>query len=250
MANGNFPLFVDPRVGSLEIVKYLQIPCEVTSLKYGDVAFAGWGIDDEVWSIGIERKTIRDLANSILSGRLSGHQLLGLLDWYHVTYILVEGRYRIARDGVLELPETRGWRPLQGHKKSGHMFGYEEIANYLNTLAIVANVRIWFTDDLAMTGRWIRHTYYWWQKKFSEHRAHLDFVHQGPPPKRARWTRPTLEQRMIKELTDIGWDRSEEIVKVFPTMEEIMKAKPEDFVKIPKIGKVMAEKIYQELHRR
>lgn len=245
----NFPILVDPRVGSIELVKYMQVPAEVSSLQFGDVMFGGWGPNEEVWSIGIERKTIRDLANSIQSGRLSGHQLIGLLEWYHVVYILIEGVIRV-RGNVIEVMESGKWKPLQGKVKPGHMFGYSEISNYLNTLAIIPNVKIWWTENIQTSGLWIRHTYYWWQKKYEEHKSHLNFV-QGPVlPKRMRLTRPTTLQRMLKEMPGVGWDRAMELTKIFPTMEEVMAATAKDFIKVPGIGKVTANDIFKELHRK
>jgi len=245
----NFPLFLDSRVGSVELTRHLKVAHEVTQLKFGDIAFTGWGPEGEVWSIGIERKALRDLANSIQSGRLSGHQLIGLLDWYHVVYVVVEGTYRV-RNNVIEIPEGRHWRPLQGKLNPGHTFGYVEIANYLNTLAVITGVKIWFTESLEATATWVRHTYFWWQKRFEEHKAHLNFVIGPQMPRRMRLTRPTIEQCMFKELPGVGWEKASELVKAFPTIEELMAAGPKDLIKVPGIGKVLANSIYQQLHRR
>lgn len=245
----NFPLFVDPRIGSVELIKYLQVPSEVTKLEFGDVSFAGWGPDETVLSVGIERKTIRDLVNSIQSGRLSGHQLIGLLEWYHVVYILIEGAFRV-RGNVVEVMEGGKWKPLHSNVKPGHTFGYIEIANYLNTLANITNVKVWMTENIQTSALWIRHTYYWWQKKYEDHKAHLDF-HQGPVlPKRMRMTRPTTLQRMIKEIPGVGWDRAMEITKLFPTMEEVMRATDKDLIRVPGVGKVLSKEIFKELHRK
>jgi ERCC4-type nuclease len=239
----------------VELARYLKVASEVTTLRYGDFAFAGWGPvteqspEGEIWSIGVERKTIRDLANSIQSGRLSGHQLIGLLDWYHVVYIVVEDTYRV-RDNVIEIPEGRHWKPLQGKLKPGHVFGYVEIANYLNTLSIIPGVKLWFTPDLQTTALWIRHTYFWWQKKFGEHKAHLNFRLGPQLPKRMRLHRPTIEECMIKELPGVGWEKALEVAKAFPTMEELMQADPKELIKVPGIGKVLAKSIYERLHRK
>jgi ERCC4-type nuclease len=248
LASENFPLFVDPRVGSIDLVQYLKVPVEVTRLKFGDVSFMGNGPDGAVWSIGIERKNIRDLVSSMDTGRLSGHQLIGLLDFYNLVYIVVEGIWRV-HNGLVEVCVGRNsWRPLGGSRE--RQYSYAEIANFLNTLAVITGVRVWFTSDPQQTGDWIRHTYFWWQKAWNEHRAHLNFQKAPDMPKHARLSRPTLVQRMAKELYEVGWDRAGEIATAFPTMELLMAATQKDLLKIPKIGKKMAESIYQELHRK
>jgi ERCC4-type nuclease len=249
MPETNFPLFVDPRVGSKELVKYLKMPVEVTELRYGDVAFAGYGPDDQILSIGIERKGIRDLANSIISGRLSGHQLIGLLEWYHVVYIVVDGVWRV-KDNTVEVAENHGWRPLSGKSRPGKTFGYREIANYLNSLSVITGVKLWFTSGIDLTAEWIRYTYFWWQKPYHEHKSHLNFS-QGPAmPKHAVLARPTVEQKMLKELPGVGWDRAGNLVRQFPTMEDIMSATPEDLILVEGIGKVLAKQIHERLHRK
>lgn len=249
MPDENFPLYVDPRVGSLELVKYLKVPVEVTTLRYGDVAFTGRGPDDALLSIGIERKGIKDLAHSILSGRLSGHQLIGLLDWYHVVYVVVDGVWRV-QDNIIQVSEGKSWRPLGGRERPGKTFGYIEIANYLNTLAVITGVKIWFTSGIDLTGEWIRHTYYWWQKPYNQHRAHLNFSKGPAMPKHALLTRPSIEQKMLKEIPGVGWERAGNLVRLFPTMEDLMAAAPEDLIRVDGIGKILAEDIHKRLHRK
>jgi len=247
LANENFPLFVDPRVGSIDLVKFVKVPVEVTKLQFGDVAFTGNG-PDGLWSIGIERKNIRDLVSSMDTGRLSGHQLIGLLDFYHVVYIVVEGIWRVHNGYIEVLAGRNMWRPLGGNR--ARQYSYAEIANFLNTLAIITNVRIWFTDTDAQTGDWIRHTYFWWQKKWEEHRAHLNFQKAPDMPKHMRLSKPTLVQRIVKELYDVGWERAGKLADFFPTMEILMAATEKDLIKVPGVGKVLAKSIYEELHRK
>jgi ERCC4-type nuclease len=245
LGNENFPLFVDPRVGSIDLVKFLKMPAQVTKLKYGDAAFMGNGPDDSVLSIGIERKNIRDLIQSMESGRLSGHQLIGLLDFYHVVYLVIEGTWQVM-DGVVKVPQGRKWVAIGGTR---HSWTYAEVANYLNTLAIITGVNMWFTEDPALTADWIRHTYFWWQKMWSEHKAHLDFSKPPDMPKHMRMIRPTLVHRIAKELRGIGWERAGELAREFPTMEMLMAAKQDDLIKLPGIGPDLAKSVFQELHR-
>ena len=245
----SFPLLIDPRAGSIDLVKYVKVPAEVTTLKFADVSFMGRGPGDAIWSIGIERKKIRDLIGSMESGRLSGHQLIGLTDFYHVVYILVEGIFRV-RDGELEVVSGKNrWMPVGGPRRR-RVYSYREVANYLNSLAIMAGVHIWFTQNEQMSGDWIRSTYFWWQKPWEEHRSHLKFQEAPDMPKRMRFTKPGLVQRVLKEFEGVGWDRAGELAIVFPTMEEVMSAAPEDFVKVPGVGKKTSQSLWNALHKK
>jgi ERCC4-type nuclease len=76
---------------------------KIERMQFGDFSWLGNGPDGAPWSIGVERKTIGDMIQSITSDRFSGHQLPGLLNTYNAVYVLVEGLYRPdQRTGVLE----------------------------------------------------------------------------------------------------------------------------------------------------
>ena len=245
-----YPLLVDSRVGSVDLVPYLKIPAEVTQLRFADVSFMGNGPENQIWSIGIERKRIRDLIQSMDSGRLSGHQLIGLLDFYQIVYILVEGVYRL-RDGEMQVPGPKKgmWVTVRTFDKQKSL-AYREISNFLNTLAVVAGVNVWFTFNEIQSAEWIRSVYYWWQKPWDAHKSHLRFNTSHTMPKHAQFIKPTLVQRMVKELAGVGWDRALGLEKAFPTLEDLMKAKYADFIKVPGIGAKLAKSIYEELHRK
>ena len=240
------PLLVDDRVGSIELVKHLKLACEATRLEYGDFAFFGNGPDDQILSIGIERKTLSDLVNSMQSGRLSGHQLIGLVDTYHIVYLLIEGTYRVNWDtGTIMVPRGKGWTPLGFGART---FSYREVANFLNTLAIIGNVHVWFTHDIVESGAWIRFTYNWWQKAWEEHKAHKAFNRSRQGPTNALLVKPTILQRIANQLTGIGWEKAGELSAKFPTTESLVSAEPKDLMEVRGIGKGLANKIWKELH--
>lgn len=245
----SFPLLIDYRVGSIDLTKYVKVPMEVAQLKFADVSFMGYGPDDQIWSIGIERKTIRDLIGSMESGRLSGHQLIGLLDFYHVVYILVEGVFRIQGGEIMVMSAKNQWMPAGGPRRQ-HVFSYREVANYLNTLVIMGGVHLWFTNSAKDSGEWIRNTYLWWQKPWADHKSHLRFVDAPTMPKVMRFSKPGLVQRVAKELKDVGWNIAGDLAKAFPTMEELMEADIPQLLTVPGVGKKTAASIYAELHKK
>ena len=107
---------IDERTGSAELQSLFPpgVPTIVGRLEFGDFAFLGNGPEDEPVSIGVERKGIRDLLNSMVTGRLVGHQLIGLVNNYHYVYIVVEGLWRFnPTDGMMEEHSNGGWVPIQ-----------------------------------------------------------------------------------------------------------------------------------------
>src|SRR5260370_1150504 len=92
-------LLVDYRAGSKELVKPLvkllgADMVEETSLDFGDVAFTGRGPKDTPLDIGIEFKTIGDIAQCCRDGRFAGHQLPGMRKTYAHSWLMIEGTWR------------------------------------------------------------------------------------------------------------------------------------------------------------
>ena len=250
----SFPLYVDHRVGSIELAKHIGIPLQVTTLQYGDFAFMGFGEDEQVWNFGIERKTLGDLVSSMESGRFSGHQLLGLTRQYNVVYLLVEGTFKIVDGDLFTYKGTQGSRggklvPLGGPNRV-QRFKYSQIAGFINTLQVAVGIKYWFTETPKESGAWIRDCYFHWQKKWSEHRSHLDF-HKSPLRTGTGLMElepPSLAQRLFKELKGIGWDRADKLAQAFTTPEAMLFASVKDFQGIEGIGKGLAQSMWDELH--
>uniref|UniRef100_A0A6M3K7S3 Putative nuclease n=1 Tax=viral metagenome TaxID=1070528 RepID=A0A6M3K7S3_9ZZZZ len=240
------PILVDDRVGSIEIAKHLKIPVEVTRLEYGDFAFFGNGPDDAIISVGIERKTLGDLVNSMQSGRLSGHQLIGLVETYNIIYLLVEGEYRVnLNTGAIMTGHGKNWTPL-GY--GARTFMYREVANFLNTLAIIGDIHVWFTHNPEESGAWVRFTYNWWQKEWEDHKAHKAFNRSKLAPSKALLVKPPVSKKLFNMLTDIGWEKAEALLQRFPTMESLVMAEPKDIQEVKGVGKGLANSIWRELH--
>src|SRR5260370_42363568 len=72
-------------------------------LDFGDYAFDGYGPRGVVL-VGVERKRIDDIVNSIHSGRFAGHQLPGLIETFDYSYLVIEGMFRRGDDGELTTP--------------------------------------------------------------------------------------------------------------------------------------------------
>jgi len=103
-------LLVDSRVGSKDLAKPLSAKLAV--LEFADAMFVGGGLGDKPIFIGIEVKTVKDALSCVVSGRFAGHQLPGLVKGYDVVYLIVEGRWRADKEGLLEVPYGKRWRAV------------------------------------------------------------------------------------------------------------------------------------------
>ena len=236
-------IYVDDRVGSVELVDYLppQLTC-VRRLEFGDFAFIGVGHNNETWLIGIERKKLRDLINSMVSGRFAGHQLIGLTNSYAVKYLVVEGVFRgDPTTGLLQIRRGRTWETLlQGSRT----FKTREIWCYLNTLSIKAGVYVVMTYNINETSQWLLSMYNWWRKDWDKHKSHL----QAKQPETVSFTRHSLVRRMASQIHGVGWERAKLISKRFDSVTQMTNATREDWIAIPGIGRGLSESIYNELH--
>lgn len=240
-------IFIDDREEvhkqqSKRIAHYIQSPHKIQRMEYADIAFSGNGPNGPT-TIGIERKRFRDMIDSMASGRLTGHQFLGLMNSYDQVYILIEGLFKIGKDGHLRRPKGNSWVVVQvGNRPISAKYLY----NYLNELFIMCHVGFTFTTSIMNSAFWIDGLYSWWQKKWDSHSA-LNQFYSPPPPARAFFRPPKELVRMIKEIEGVGWDRAKAIGRKYSSMKKLCEAKVEDLTKIEGIGKKLAGRILSSL---
>ena len=237
-------IFIDDRIGSKELADLINNAI-LTSLEFGDCMFYGNGRDGEV-EIGIERKRIGDLVNSIMTGRLSGHQLPGLISHYYRVYIIVEGILR--EDPVTK--ELQIW--ITGNKwghmdRGGRKFALRDVWNYLSTLEIMTGVIVRQTRNAGDTARHIEYLKHWWDKPWDQHHGHLQ-LHKLTSPT-VYLEKPSLLRRIASELPGIGWARARAVDENFGTVKAMVEASEKDWIKIEGIGKVIAKNVWRELHK-
>jgi len=236
---------IDDRIGAVELSKHLPKDLvNVERLKYGDARFFGNGPDGPV-PVGVERKRIHDLIQSMEDGRLSGHQLVGLVSRYQVVYILVEGIWRTDPvEGVLQTYRKGSWRPLC-HGKRAYMT--RDIINYLNTLEVLCGVHVWRSDTIQASCHWLLGLYRWWQKDWSEHKSHLRFQTNVPMGQSIGLKKPTLLRRILQQLPGVGWERAKTMESHFTSILDLVLADEKELQAIPGIGKKMAKNIRNAL---
>lgn len=218
-------LLVDPRKGSGDLVepfKRIGIPAVAHQMAFGDCAFVGNGPGGGVIQVGVEVKKIPDLVDCIVSGRLAGHQLVGLVEAYDERWLVVEGAWRVSQAGVLEIkdPKKHFWFPIRSRGR-GWMF--REVMGYMLTLSIIGGLKIWHTYDRDETVRFVGCLYRWWtEKAYHEHKSLKTFVDykgrvvaDSKEPRDVRLGRPTPFRRLVKEFPQIGWERSVDVERLF-----------------------------------
>lgn len=249
-------ILADSRTGSGELVplfKSYGIKVEATKLEFGDFTWEGWGPKGKC-NVVVERKRIEDLIDSMLSNRLSGHQLPGMAAMYDYGYLLIEGIWRSNDEGFLEISNGgNNWRQTK--------YTTRAINNYSLGLTFRAGLISWKTATPKDTVSFIVDQYRMWtDKKWEEHTAHeavyapaeqtgafgLSFIRREI----------SLAEKLALQLP--GVDRMARFVaKQFPTMAAMVAAKEKDWCEVPcktKTGKIRrlgpenARKIYLALH--
>jgi len=214
-------------------------------LQFGDFAWLGHGPDEAPWMIGVERKTIGDMVQSITSDRFSGHQLVGLLNTYNVVYVIVEGLFRPAPDtGVLETFKRGRWSPLLHGRRP---FMYPMVFNFLSTMTNVCGISVVRTSTENETVHALLALYHWWtDKPWDDHNSHLAIY--TPPRKQTTYLEPPLVAKVAAQLNGVEWVRAHAIAKMFGTVPEFAHATEHELQQIPGIGKVLSASIVRQLN--
>jgi ERCC4-type nuclease len=239
-------ILIDDREGSKDLADLLD-DALLVRLDFGDAMFQG-NNSSGVVDIGVERKTISDLINSISTGRLSGHQLPGLIKCYHRVYLIVEGEWRGNRiSGNIEVPRRGGWVELNHGKR---IFKWQDIWGYLTTLGVMTGVVVRESHNLSSTARIITQLHTWWTKPWKAHRGHLTIYNPSPP--HAILTPLTDKEKQIMSTAatfpGIKWERALGLLDKFSSMEAMFRASEEEWREVPGIGKVVARRVWEALH--
>lgn len=238
-------VWLDNRVGSRELLPFLRqqgVYADLVRLDYADVAFGGNGPDGKVM-VGIERKTVGDLVGSMTSKQFAGHQLPGLLDDYHVVYLLVEGWMRPSKNGLLEELHSGRWRVK---RRGSKLVTYRAVDGWLSTMESVCGVRVRHTLDILHTAHVVRNLSEWWARPWADHDSHQAVYAPVSGAGPVAFVRPNIVWKMAAQLPGVE-KRGREIARRFTTPLAMCEATEKDWRAVKGVGKVLAGNIVKLL---
>jgi ERCC4-type nuclease len=219
-----------------DMVKLLP-ECPVVELEYGDYCIYGNGPEGAV-TVGVERKKVRDLITSMMSGRMSGHQIPGMSENYFRSYLIVEGEWK-EEDGEI-------WVKKEGKWKQGH-FGRRKVRaadiwTFLTSLEVFYSLTVRLTRSVEETVDTLRQLDRWWGKPWNKHNS---IMMKATPATRVSLApgKPSLVRRVAVELPGIGIDRAKLVEKEFRSVVEMVEAPEHRWEGIPGIGKQTARMV-------
>jgi ERCC4-type nuclease len=238
-------LLIDSRIGSADLCEPLRdmgLPAELTTLPFGDCAFEGRGNDDKPVMVGVELKKLGDLVSSLRTGRLSGHQLPGLVgpdSAYGYSWLLVEGTYRPGARGVIEVPTRFGqWRPLQGK------MALSELEKRVLTLELLGGLHVRFTVGRPATLHFLANLYRWFSdQSMDRHQSHIAAIH-----KPSTILRISDQRKTFATLPGVGVRTSLFVEQRFGSLERAVLATQDEWEEIEGIGPKTASSIMRYIH--
>lgn len=219
---------------------------EVARLEFGDFSFLGNGPEGSIVPVGIERKSISDLINSMTSGRLVEHQIPGLLREYEYGYLMVEGIWEYDRDGFVKTWRSRG----KGIKALKIPTGVKAsaVANFLNSLMVLGGIKVVRTQGIKNTADQVKWLFNWWQKDWDEHHSY-EALRAIPGGTDGLFGVPlSTVGKIAAQLPGVGIKRAREVSKRFKSVREMCDASEKDWMEVPGIGGTTARRAIVELN--
>lgn len=255
-------ILVDAAVGSRELRDLIGrqgIPCDCTHLDFADACFEGQG-PHGLTGIGVERKRVSDMLNSIDTGRYTGHQRVGMSQMYGLSILIIEGYWK---------PDLRSGLLLEGHPKSdgsvfwspqrpgGSKVMYHKLRRYLFSVAL-SGVLILYTRDIGQTAYDICELYHYFQKPWRDHKSllalhrgyfwrhqtsHTDSLMSIPTLNK----KPSLVRMWAAQVDGIGVQYSGDAERIFKSPRELANADEAEWYEVPGLGMASAKSIVRQI---
>ena len=239
-------ILVDSRVGSKHLAPLLGPLATLVQLEYGDACFSGSG----GITVGVECKTVLDALGCMHSGRLADRQLPGMMASFDIRYLVIEGLYRAEPgSGILQYykGELGKWGRWQDATTGSKRKMYDAFEKWLHSMAELSGTRLEKTPNTEGTASLLLSLFRWWNS--DEHKS-FRVLDETIDTEAALLSRPTRTRRIAALLPRIGWKRSKEIVRRFPTVRQMVDANLEDWLWEGHIAIDTAKEIMAALHER
>lgn len=202
-----------------ELIKE-ELEVELKLLDIADCIIQTKTLDGREQSVGIERKTIHDLLNSIIDKRMLTQAIL-LKENFDVPILIIEGE-----ENIYTLRE----------------FHPNSIRGIISTLAVDFQIPMIYTRNHRDTAKYISLI----AKRLEKPRRPLSLM-----PKRIPLTIKEKQRYLVESLPGIGPTIAMNLLKDFKTIKNIVNATEEELQKVDKLGKLKAKelmKLFEEIH--
>jgi ERCC4-type nuclease len=250
-------LYTTEEVNDDDLYRALGSSAVRCPIEFGDCTFFGKWTDDVDIRVLVERKRIRDMGSSILTGRYMNQAQAAHEAGFDKLILIVEGDIRPDRDGSLMTKSSdreQTTRFVSGKRKPRvtHWYtvepqiSYGRFNEYLDELSLYCGILVKRSANVVETAAQIKSLWQLFQQPPSKHGS-LEVFYRQPPPRMALLSKPSLMRRIAAELPNVGWERSDAIERHFPTIVDMVNADEEDWLEIPGIGKKTAHDVIIEL---
>lgn len=253
-------VFVTESPNDRDLVKALGSFCLSIPVPHGDCCFWGVSEDESGTEIPIrillERKKLGDMANSVIGGHYMAQLQAAHEAGFDRFCLVVEtGDFRVGLEGMIEVPVYRSLMTPKSLKprmrKAWQLLlpniAYSRFDQYLTELSTLAGVLVKRSHDVRETAAIVKALWLYYQKPPSKHQSLHQFYDNATGSTVGLLRKPGIVRRMSKEISGIGWSRSEEVEKHFSTVRQMVNATVEEWRGVPGIGRGIAEKAVSEL---
>ena len=217
------------------------------TLTAGDFCFPGNGPNNIPVLVGVERKRLRDMINSMRKGRYSGEQLPKLFDHYEYIYLILEGRWKSDwKTGYLVHKPYARWEYLSYNSSSSSAPIHAlELSSFLTDITTLTPVKLIRTEDERDTVNALVTLAHCWAKPWDKRESHVQAIHQ---PDQYITEKASTLRRVAFAIRGIGWERSRTVEEHFGSVEDMATASVERWGKLPGFGKVLSRQVWNQLH--
>lgn len=192
------------------------IDFEIKQLDIADFIIKTKNLDNKIQTVGIERKTVQDLLNSIIDKRLINQMML-LKENFDLPLLIIEGE-----DNIYSL---RNFHP-------------NSIRGIISSVALDFQVPIIHTKNPRDTAKYLAII----AKRLEKIRKPLSLI-----AKRKPLTLKEQQQYIVETLPGIGPTIAKSLLKKFRTIKKVVNAEEKELLKVDKIGKIKAKAIKRVL---
>ncbi len=188
-------------------------------LSYADFIIETKDLNNNIITVGIEKKTINDFLNSIIDKRLI-NQIINLKKNFDIPLLVIEGTENIY--------ELRNFHP-------------NSIRGMMASIAIDFQTPILHTRNHRDTANLLAII----AKRLEKPRSLPSLLKKRKQP-----TIKEQQEFLIESLPGIGPQISKNLLKNFGTIKSLVNASEEELTKVEKIGKIKAKQIKKVLEER